>query len=121
MSEHRLIAVELDQASIGKAEEAVEHERRVAIADLLEANVFEPAGSEHGPYALRLAIEDQRLVFDVKSESGAPVRVFVFSLGPLRRILKDYFFDVRQLLRRRARCAAGPDRGHRYGPARCAQ
>ena len=49
MSEHRLIAVELDQASIGKAEEAVEHERRVAIADLLEANVFEPAGSEHGP------------------------------------------------------------------------
>ncbi|MBI1264657.1 MAG: UPF0262 family protein [Alphaproteobacteria bacterium] len=91
MSEHRLIAVELDQASIGKAEEAVEHERRVAIADLLEANVFEPAGSEHGPYALRLAIEDQRLVFDVKSQDGAPVRMFVFSLGPLRRILKDYF------------------------------
>ncbi len=91
MSEHWLIAVELDQASIGKAEEAVEHERRVAIADLLESNVFQPAGSERGPYALRLAIEDQRLVFDVKTQDGAPVRVFVFSLGPLRRILKDYF------------------------------
>ncbi|MCC5996835.1 MAG: UPF0262 family protein [Oceanicaulis sp.] len=91
MSDHRLIAVELDQVSIGKADEAVEHERRVAIADLLESNVFEPAGSPGGPYALRLAIEDQRLVFDVKSEAGEPVRMFVFSLGPLRRILKDYF------------------------------
>ncbi|KAA5804684.1 UPF0262 family protein [Alkalicaulis satelles] len=91
MSEHRLIAVELDQISIGKADEAVEHERRVAIADLLDSNVFEPAGAEGGPYALRLAIEDQRLVFDVKTQDGRPVRMFVFSLGPLRRILKDYF------------------------------
>jgi len=90
MSEHRLIAVELDQRSIGKADANVEHERRVAIADLLESNEFVPAGSQAGPYALRLAIEDQRLVFDVKREDGAPVHIFVFSLGPLRRILKDY-------------------------------
>jgi uncharacterized protein (UPF0262 family) len=91
MSDQHLVSVELDQATIGKADENVEHERRVAIADLLESNVFKPAGSEEGPYALRLAIEDQRLVFDVKSAEGAPVRIFVFSLGPLRRIIKDYF------------------------------
>jgi uncharacterized protein (UPF0262 family) len=90
MSELRLIAVELDQLSIGKADPNVEHERRVAIADLLESNQFAPTGSETGPYALRLAIEDQRLVFDVMQEDGAPVHIFVFSLGPLRRILKDY-------------------------------
>ena len=90
MTEQRLIAVELDADSIGKADANVEHERRVAIADLLDANVFAPAGSEAGPYALRLAIEDQRLVFDVKREDGALVHIFVFSLGPLRRILKDY-------------------------------
>jgi uncharacterized protein (UPF0262 family) len=58
--------------------------------DLLDGNVFAPSGSEAGPYALRLAIEDQRLVFDVKRQDGAPVHIFVFSLGPLRRILKDY-------------------------------
>ncbi|MFW5662070.1 MAG: UPF0262 family protein, partial [Oceanicaulis sp.] len=91
MSDERLISVELDQETIGKAEEAVEHERRVAIADLLEANTFAPEGGASGPYALRLAIEDQRLVFDVKTAAGEPVRVFVFSLGPLRRIIKDYF------------------------------
>ncbi|XBQ15436.1 MAG: UPF0262 family protein [Oceanicaulis sp.] len=91
MSEHRLISVELDSETIGKADENVEHERRVAIADLLDSNEFRPAGAEAGPYALRLAIEDQKLVFDVKTEDGAPVRMFVFSLGPLRRIIKDYF------------------------------
>ena len=91
MSDQRLISVELDQVSIGKADENVEHERRVAIADLLDANTFKPAGAQAGPYALRLAIEDQRLVFDVKRHDGAPVRMFVFSLGPLRRIIKDYF------------------------------
>lgn len=91
MSDQYLASVELDQTTIGKADENVEHERRVAIADLLEANTFVPAGSEAGPYALRLAIEDQRLVFDVTHDDGSPVRVFVFSLGPLRRIIKDYF------------------------------
>lgn len=90
MSDHRLIAVELDQLSIGKADPNVEHERRVAIADLLEANEFRPLDSENGPYALHLSIEDQRLVFDVKRQDGEPVHIFVFSLGPLRRILKDY-------------------------------
>jgi len=90
-STRRLIRVELDQESIGRAEESVEHERRVAIADLLEANRFDPADGPDGPYALRLAIEDQRLVFDIQTEAGEPVRVFVFSLGPLRRIIKDYF------------------------------
>ena len=91
MTDQRLVAVELDQLTIGKADEAVEHERRVAIADLLDSNTFVPADSEAGPYALRLAIEDQRLVFDIKRENGEPVRMFVFSLGPLRRIIKDYF------------------------------
>ena len=91
MTDQRLVAVELDQLTIGKADEAVEHERRVAIADLLDSNTFVPADSESGPYALRLAIEDDRLVFDVRQEDETPVHAFVFALGPLRRIIKDYF------------------------------
>jgi len=90
MSDHRLVAVELDQSSLGKVDSNVEHERRVAIADLLESNEFVPAGSEAGPYSLCLAIADHRLVFDVKREDGAPVHIFVFSTGLLRRIMKDY-------------------------------
>lgn len=91
MSDHRLISVDLDGSSIGRGDDGVERERRIAIADLIDSNHFQPDGSEQGPYALRLAIEDQRLVFDISLESGDPVRVFVFSLGPLRRIVKDYF------------------------------
>jgi uncharacterized protein (UPF0262 family) len=91
MSKNYLISVELDHETIGKADENVEHERRVAIADLLESNEFKPADSDNGPFRLRLAIEDQRLVLDVSHEDGSPVRMYVFSLGPLRRILKDYF------------------------------
>lgn len=48
-------------------------------------------GDAEGPFALRLAIEDDRLVFDVRQEDDTPVRAFVFALGPLRRIIKDYF------------------------------
>ena len=92
MSEHAPgLEVALWFQTHGKAEENVEHERRVAIADLLESNRFRPEDGPGGPYRLRLAIEEQRLVFDVSAEDGAPVRLFVFSLGPLRRILKDYF------------------------------
>lgn len=92
MSEtRRIVSIVLDAASIGKADENVEHERRVAIADLIESNHFHPDEAPDGPYHLRLAIEDQRLVFDVSREDGEPVRIFVFSLGPLRRIIKDYF------------------------------
>ena len=92
MSEtRRIVSIILDAASIGKADENVEHERRVAIADLIESNHFHPEDAPEGPYHLRLAIEDQRLVFDVSLPDGEPVRIFVFSLGPLRRIIKDYF------------------------------
>jgi uncharacterized protein (UPF0262 family) len=44
----------------------VEHERRVAIYDLLEDNAFEVVGHQRGPYRLKLSIVDKRLVFDIE-------------------------------------------------------
>ncbi|MHA6288218.1 UPF0262 family protein [Maricaulis sp. CAU 1757] len=88
----RIVRIDLDGASLGPGDVNADHERRVAIADLLESNSFRPSAEvEDGPYALRLAIEEDRLVFDVRQEDDAPVRAFVFALGPLRRIIKDYF------------------------------
>jgi uncharacterized protein (UPF0262 family) len=87
----RLINVTLDDASIGRGNPDVEHERMVAIYDLLEENSFEPVGHEGGPYALNLAIVDNRLVFDIRLADGAPVVAHLLSLSPLRRIVKDYF------------------------------
>jgi uncharacterized protein (UPF0262 family) len=87
----RLVAVTLDEDSIGRSNPDVEHERRIAIYDLLEQNTFAPVGHEGGPYALHLSINDNRLVFDIRLEDGTPVIAHLFSLSPLRRIVKDYY------------------------------
>ena len=87
----RLVAVTLDEETIGQSNPDVEHERKIAIYDLLEINSFAPVGHEGGPYALHLSINGNRLVFDIRLEDGTPVVAHLFSLSPLRRIVKDYY------------------------------
>jgi uncharacterized protein (UPF0262 family) len=87
---HRLTDVVLDE-SIGRSTPDVEHERAVAIFDLLEENSFEPAGHPGGPYHLKLSLVDQKLVLSVTSEAGEAVATHILSLTPFRRIIKDYF------------------------------
>jgi uncharacterized protein (UPF0262 family) len=88
---HRLVDVVLDEASVAHRGADVDHERRIAIFDLLEQNHFEPAGAKGGPYRLRLAIQENRLVFEVSPEEGDPVATHVLSLTPLKRVIRDYF------------------------------
>ena len=87
----RLVKVTLDDASIARSGPDIEHERRIAIYDLLEDNTFSLLGHEGGPYALHLAIVENRLVFDIRTPEGSPVVAHHLSLTPLRRIVKDYF------------------------------
>ncbi len=87
----RLVAVSLDEASIGRSSRDVEHERAVAIYDLIEENSFRPGGHGGGPYALNLRIDGSRLVFDIRLADGTPVIAHLLSLAPFRRIVKDYF------------------------------
>jgi uncharacterized protein (UPF0262 family) len=87
----RLVDVELDE-SIGRSTPDVEHERAVAIFDLIEENSFRPVGDEgEGPYRLKLSLVDSRLVFRVGREDGTEVVTHILSLTPFRRIVKDYF------------------------------
>ena len=88
---HRLVAVTLDESSIGRSGPDIEHERAVAIYDLLEDNTFAPKDDEGGPFALHLSITGSRLVFDIRRADGAPVIAHLLSLSPLRRIVKDYY------------------------------
>lgn len=88
----RLIAVTLDDASIGRANRDVEHERTIAIYDLLEDNRFAPAGDTRpGPYSLKVSLADNRLVLDIARHDGEPVVSHYLSLSPLKRVVKDYF------------------------------
>ena len=87
----RLASVALDEASLGSTNDDVEHERRVAIYDLIENNKFRPSGHDGGPYALQLGISGNRLVFDIRLADGTPVIAHMLSLVPFRRLVKDYF------------------------------
>jgi uncharacterized protein (UPF0262 family) len=87
----RLIEVTLDKASIGRNHAEVEHERDVAIFDLLEKNSFALEGHDGGPYTLHLSLADNRLVFTVGDSDHAPVQHVMLSLSPFRRLVKDYF------------------------------
>ena len=86
----RLCDVVLDD-TIGRATPDVEHERAVAIFDLIEENSFEPLGHAGGPYRLYLSLLDSKLVFAIRTEAGDDVATHILSLTPFRRIVKDYF------------------------------
>ena len=88
---NRLVAVTLDEASISSSNRDIEHERAVAIYDLIEENSFAPIGHDDGPYALTLGIMENRLVLDIRRENGKPVIAHLLSLSPFKRIVKDYF------------------------------
>jgi uncharacterized protein (UPF0262 family) len=90
-NKQRLVKVTLDEESIGRSNQDVEHEREVAIYDLLEQNSFAPVGHDGGPYTLHLSINANRLVFDIRQEDNTPVMAHLLSLSPLRRIVKDYY------------------------------
>jgi uncharacterized protein (UPF0262 family) len=89
---HILRDIRLDEASLSNSAPEMEQERRVAIFDLLEANRFEVVGHDAGPYALTLAmLEQRRLAFAVADAAGAEIRVVILSLAPLSKIVRDYF------------------------------
>jgi len=87
----RLMAVTIDESSTGRANRDVEHERAVAIYDLIEENSFRPLEHDGGPYAFSIGISGNRLVFDIREADGTPVIAHLLSLAPFSRIVKDYF------------------------------
>ena len=92
MSEkQRIVNIFLDEKSLVRCAAHVEHERKVAVYDLLEDNHFAPAGDDRGPYTLHLGIENNRLVFDIRTESGDKLDRFTLPLNSFRKIVKDYF------------------------------
>jgi len=86
-----LSGVTLDERTFVRRTREIEHERDIALYDLLESNNFHPVGSHGGPYQLVLGIEDNRLTFDIRLAGGEPHGKLMLSLTPFRRIIKDYF------------------------------
>ncbi len=87
----RIVKVTLDEHTVVRRSPEVEHERAVAIFDLIEESNFYPIGDNGGPYSLHLGIEENRLAIDIRSETDEPLGKVVLALTPFRRIVKDYF------------------------------
>lgn len=86
----RIVNVTLDEHSIVRRSPDVEHERAVAIYDLLENNHFAPQGLT-GPYRLHIGIEEDRLVFDIRDAANKPLEKVTLAQRLFRQIVKDYF------------------------------
>ncbi len=90
-SRNRLVAVTLDEGSIARGSTNIDHEREVAIYDLLDQNAFAVTGRDDGPYGLNLSIADDRLVLAISTENADGAVRHMLSLTSLRRVIKDYF------------------------------
>ncbi|HEX5454505.1 MAG TPA: UPF0262 family protein [Stellaceae bacterium] len=89
-STERIAALTLDERSVLRRSPQIEHERAVAITDLLKDNRFAPVSGLAGPYRLHLAVEENRLAMAVSGSNGDGENI-VLPLFPFRRIVKDYF------------------------------
>ncbi len=86
----RLVLVTLDEASLGRGSPDQEHERAIAIYDLIEINRFAIPDRDHGPYKLAISLMERKLCLDVRSEDGQPIIMHFLSLTPFKRVIKDY-------------------------------
>ena len=90
-NEQRIAKITLDEKTVVRRNADIEHERAVAIFDLLEENSFAPVAGYDGPFHLDLGIEDNRLVLDIRGTDDVSRERIVLSLAPFRGIVKDYF------------------------------
>ena len=90
-SRDRLAEITLDTKSLGRANANTEHEREVAIFDILDGNAFRVEDLDDGPYKLHLSIADDRLQMNVTASGNTQGFELAVALTPLKRIMKDYF------------------------------
>ncbi|QVM83179.1 UPF0262 family protein [Novosphingobium decolorationis] len=95
MADPRISHIELDDTTILWRNADIEQERRIAIFDLIEDNLFKPLrayeGGHEGPYHLHLSVRDGRLSMQVSDEKGAELETLVLGLARFRRPIREYF------------------------------
>lgn len=87
--ERRIVKIHLDQPDTPRLSPEAEHERSIAIYDLIEENSFALPEKE-GPYHLVLRSDARHIHFDIRDVQDMPLAGFFLAMGPLRRIIRDY-------------------------------
>jgi len=88
---NRILKITLDEHTIVRRNADVEHEREVAISDLLVDNSFAPKAAYDGPFHLHLMVAENRLILDIRNTDDETLESVVLPLSPFRKIVKDYF------------------------------
>ena len=93
--EQRISKIDLDEETIIWRNADIEQERRIAIFDLIEENTFKPvraaAKGASGPYHLRLAVRDGRLLMTIADNDGKLIEELLLGLARFRRPIREYF------------------------------
>ena len=90
LNAERLVKIELDDVAGPRRSAEAEQERAIAIYDILEENQF--GVPEHmGPFHLYLKLEGRHVHFDIRNEDDIEIAQFFMAMGPLRRVIRDYF------------------------------
>jgi uncharacterized protein (UPF0262 family) len=87
----KVTGLTLDEHTVVRRNADIEHERAIAIFDILEENLFRPLSGLEGPFHLHLSIEDNRLVLDLQTPARQPLDRLVLPLTAFRKIIRDYF------------------------------
>jgi len=87
----RISEIRLDSGSIVRWSREIEHERQVAVFDLLERNRFALVNGAGGPYRVELSLRDANLIFAITDGVGERTTEVTLSTRPFRRLIKDYF------------------------------
>ncbi len=87
----RIIEIRLDSGSIVRWSREVEHERQVAVFDLLERNSFQLVNGFAGPYRVELSLRESNLIFALTDAAAGRQAEVALSMRPFRRLIKDYF------------------------------
>lgn len=94
-ADFRIVHIDLDEETIIWRNADIEQERRIAIFDLIEENTFKPLRAVErggmGPYRLRLAVQDGRLMMTIANTEEAVLEELLLGLARFRRPIREYF------------------------------
>ena len=89
--DQHIAQITLDEHTVVRRDRNIEHERQVAISDLLAENRFAPVSAIKGPFHLHLSVAENRLLLDIRDTKDQPLEQVVLPLLPFRKLVKDYF------------------------------
>lgn len=89
--QHRIVRLTVEESQGIRLSPQLEHERRVALYDMVEDNHFALNDGPPGPYVVHLSLTGESLELAVADTEDRPLARFRLPLADLRRLIKDYF------------------------------